>query len=520
MDLLTPEDVTAGRVPDAWASRIEVVTGGLRVSGSPTGAHDVFLYADERGLAIARSAAEIVAHLRAIGAQVALERESICFLVQTGFVVYPRTIFAGVFLLGIGDVAHVTVRDRALGLRFEVDFPWFRDRSSESLQPDTRRLRDLVTQATARAMEGAPSPVLLMSSGKDSTAVAMGAAAAGSRDLHCLTFVAGRGVDEHLDARRFCEQFGLRHSAIPLPDQPDVVSRRLVELYTNSEMPCADQSQIAYHSCLVEAGVAEGHVLDGAGNDVYMGHVPSKRDLRILRWSLGRSALTDRLRPLFDHAARANFFLQTRTETMFPGYYLRHLETQRFFSQSVDTAPFWIRTSAAYRDRDIFDLRAVTRGRHYDLGAQVLKARGAVQARRSMLLEPFTDPDLVDYYFNLPQADRFDREKLVNKVTLRKMLRSEIGYDDAAIGKRVFAFDAPGVLLRNRDFVRDEICGCRLWSPSIAPMVESWLDRLPTRPRFSQALLGLLALSGWVNRARILRGEVPPVVETPMDATP
>src|SRR5690606_37489114 len=146
--------------------------------------------------------------------------------------------------------------------------------------------------------------------------------------------------------------------------------------------------------------------------------------------------------------------------------------------------------------------------------------RGAVQARESTLQQPFTDAALIDYYFHLPERDRFDRHALVNKVTLRKMLRSEMGYDDVAIGKRVFSTNTADFLLRNRAFVLDQICGCPLWSSAVEPLVRRWIDALPRRPRFGQALMALLGLSGWVNHARILGGEVPEVVAHPIDASP
>lgn len=518
MILLAPDEIRAGNIPPEWAERIEVRPDGLRITGNPYGAGDLFLHASERGLAIAERAAEIVAHLRAAGTPVALERESLCFLLQAGFVVRPRTIFAGIFLLGIGDVAHVSLEGSRPALRFEVDFPWFADRSRQDRVADPAALRDQLAHALERACEGASAPVLLMSSGKDSTAAAIGAARAGVRDLHCLTFVGGVAADEHLDARRFCDRLGLRHDAVPLPDDPETVSRQLLELYSEQDMPCADFSQIAYHACLVQAGVRDGRVLDGAGNDVYMGHVPSRRDMRILRLRLGRNALADALRPLRDHASRLNFLLQTRTETMFPGYGFRQRETRHFFPASVDTTPYWKRTDEAYAERDIFDLRAATRGRHYDQGAMVLKARGAVQARGSTLRQPYSDAEVVEGYFHLPEADRFDREALVNKITLRRMLRAEIDYDDAAIGKRIFAFDAPGFLVRNRDFVREQIRACELWTDSIERPLDDWLDRVPQRPRLAQALLALLALSGWLNHARVLGGGAPEIADTPIDA--
>ena len=520
MELLSCEQIAAGHVPEAFSGQIEAVSGGLTMTGNPTGASDLFLHASPVGLAIATTAREIVEHLRRHDLPVALERESICYLLQVGFVVYPRTIFAGVFLLGIGDVAHVTVSGGEPRLRFEVDFPYSQDKSSQQGEADLDVFRDRMAQALVRATEGAASPVLLMSSGKDSTAAAMAAAGAGLRDLQCLTFVAGVDSDEHLDARRFCDQLGLKHEAVPLPTDPDRSAAQLLELYRAQHMPCADYSQLAYHACLVEAGVRDGRVLDGAGNDVYMGHIPSKRDMTIIRYSLGRNALSDLVRPLVDHASRANFFLQTRTETMFPGYGFRHRESRRFFESSMDTTPFWKRADAAYAHRDIFDLRAAMRGRHYDQGAMVLKAKGSVQARASTLRQPFTDPDVVDFYFQLPRPDRFDGDALVNKITLRKLLRREIGYDDAAIGKRIFAFDAKGFLQRNRTFVREQIFECPLWTAAVRPLVDDWYGRLDTRPRFAQALLAMLGISGWLNHAEIVGRPNLDVVDTPMDATP
>ena len=142
--------------------------------------------------------------------------------------------------------------------------------------------------------------------------------------------------------------------------------------------------------------------------------------------------------------------------------------------------------------------------RHVDQAAIILKVRLAAESRGLNVVLPFCDRDVIDYCFNLPERDRFDRSSGTNKLLLRTMLKRYLDYDAETIGKRWFAFDGARFLLDHRDFVLDEITGCGLWNARISELAEKWMRRLEHRHFMYHALLPLFMLSGWHNHSRFI----------------
>ena len=118
---------------------------------------------------------------------------------------------------------------------------------------------------------------------------------------------------------------------------------------------------------------------------------------------------------------------------------------------------------------------------------------------------PYCDPEVVDYLFNLPVSERYDRKSGVTKLLLRQMLRETIDYDADAVGKHYFGFAGDQFLIKHRAFVLSEISRCSLWSPDVASIAGSWLDQLERRPLRYHSLLNLFQLSGWYNHSRYVR---------------
>ena len=134
-----------------------------------------------------------------------------------------------------------------------------------------------------------------------------------------------------------------------------------------------------------------------------------------------------------------------------------------------------------------------------------LKAYVAAQAFGMEASLPYCDPDLVDYAFDLPVADRFDPDTGVTKILVRRMLLESIGYDAEAVGKHYFGFAGDRFLIEHRTFVLSEIAQCSLWSPEVVSLAGSWLDQLERRPLLYHSLLILFQLSGWHNHSRYIR---------------
>ena len=117
-------------------------------------------------------------------------------------------------------------------------------------------------------------------------------------------------------------------------------------------------------------------------------------------------------------------------------------------------------------------------------------------------MHPFIDRDLIDYYFNLPEHERFDRAGWTNKLLLRRMLEKYLDYDAAAIGKRYFQFNGSLFVTRYRQFIVEEVMGCRLWNEKIGDLLQGWLSSADSHPYIWQSVVGLLQISAWHNHSR------------------
>jgi hypothetical protein len=162
------------------------------------------------------------------------------------------------------------------------------------------------------------------------------------------------------------------------------------------------------------------------------------------------------------------------------------------------------------RHLDNFDLFAEVRERHIVPAGSMQKQRLAANAFGLGSALPWCDDDVADYYFNLPEAQRYDLSSGKNKLLLRTMLLRYLDYDADAIGKHYFEFDGATFIERNMEFVVSEIDSCSLWDSRGLLQVHGWLDRIGSRPLLHHALLTLFMVSGWHNHSRYLR----------LDATP
>ena len=430
-----------------------------------------------------------------------LSDRALSHFLHHGFVPAPGTVHADIARLGFGDRLTVTRQGEAFRPVFTYE-PIFRNaRSREDQVPSTEHLLELLVGAVQRWL-GDRSSVLMLSSGKDSVALALACLEAGRDDVRAITFASAPDEDEAVDAAAFARQLGVPHETVVLPDDRTEVEPIVTRCFERATEPCGDPTLVPYLLGVARAGMQPGEgLIDGLNNDSWIGYVPSAAEHRNSRIADRWLAWLRPFRGLVPPEHPLSAALRTRAEWhFFGGRWLRHTDTKRFFDGSIDTHAEWARESRARCDLDDFDFRSEVRGRHADQNAMVVKAYVAAEITGTRALFPFVDRDLIDYWFHLPEASRFDRERLVNKVLLRQLLRERVGYDDARIGKRTFQFDGPRFLTQHRRWVEHEITQCPLWSGAVRGVIARQLDRPVALQKTWPSLMALFQLSGWVRR--------------------
>ena len=488
-------EIRPGTAPPPGLDAVQVNARGLiEVSGSAGRVHvftgpDLCLVSDK--------ARELLDDLERRGIQPELDPVGISEFIHHGFVFAPRTVRRDVLELGEGD--RLIVSDD-YGYGTTCEWPWLGARSRQDQVASTDQLLELLTQAVRRSV-GARPATLMLSSGKDSVALALAAREAGLDDMRAITFESDAG-GEGADAAALAEQVGIDHRIVTLPGDPARIEEGLVAYFERATIPCGDPTLIPF---LLAVGELETRtdqcIVDGLGNDSWMGYVPTPVEARGAarsdRWF-------SRLRPLRGWFAPESPFsaaLKNRAEwNFFGGRWLRPSDSRAFYADSVDTGASLNQRCASLSALDDIDFRSLVRGRNADHNAMIEKARVTGETFAVGTAFPFFDPDLADYYFHLPESDRFDRARSTNKVLLRRMLRERLDYDDARLGKRVFEFDGVGFLQQHRKFVLHEITGCPLWNDRVGPLVTGLIDRPRALRKTWPSLLALFQLSGWITR--------------------
>lgn len=413
-----------------------------------------------------------------------IDVDSLALLLQCGFIPFPRGIYRNTHALGIGWTATRTGGK----IETQFDFPYLNSASSERSIPETGKLLSELAQAIDR-LKGRAN-VLMLSSGKDSTSLALAFAEAGIRPT-CITFGQDEDDFEIVYAKSVCSHLGFPHESVLTSD---LDSASFQDFGKISE-PCIDKVQMAYFLCMRRIAGADV-VFDGSGNDAYIGHVPPAILFERLRSSF-RIPGKGLLRRIPIRKFQTARLLRTRSELHFDGSFLHHGETRALLGSGIDAVDFWKAWDSKLHDFDEFDFRAMTRGTHSDQRAVVDKARAGCETIGARLALPWCDPSVISYCFNLPEEDRFDRSRLINKTLVRKMLSERLSYDTSVNTKRFFEFGATPVLVRFEKAIDQTICESPLFDANEARKLLRHLNRFGEKG--ADAILRTFMAACWVT---------------------
>ncbi len=344
--------------------------------------------------------------------------------------------------------------------------------------------------------------LLMLSAGKDSVALALAIAELGVK-IPCFTFKPGPKDTEHELAARLCRRLGLDHRTVEMPRDPTYVRTNLERFFEGSSLPCGDHATIGYAMTVAAAGLDSGGVLDGGGNDPYMGFLLSASNQTKLRYRIRGRHLAATVARVSRIDSPVSYVARSRAAALLPGRNFRYHELKSIYPGAIPTADFWYKETEVPAPQ-VGSAMMTSRVRHTEAARNNLKGRLVAEACGLAALFPFCDTGIADYYFNLPKQARIDERRGVNKVLLRRLLMEKLGYDPADVGDGYFAFDGPAFLMDNAEFVRDEISSCKLWTADASALARKWLDLLPKRPFLWHALYSLFMVSGWHNHSRFV----------------
>jgi asparagine synthase (glutamine-hydrolysing) len=411
------------------------------------------------------------------------------FLLAYGLVPPPFTLYEDVYALGIGD--------RLQGERFRVDFPYLEEKSRGTSKNDTAELERHLAQAVERSLAG--DTLIMQSGGKDSAALLIGAAACGAKNVQSATYRPNYREDEAPHAARLAKRFGIPHRIVDA--DPRAEMQHLLELCAGPSV-CADVAIAGYARTL--GAIQPKRILDGLGGDIYMGYVQPRREAWLSMLSLPRrrpevwGAVEPRgLEAIGSYAVKSA--LMYPAERMISGSHLSPRSVRELIP--IDTPFTWFfqrldRNTTSMRPTD---RRAYVRGRIYDGAGTMEKARLSAAKVGGEVVFPLCDPDLVAYYFHLPEREKYDEAQRITKLPLRALLAARIGDSRFFEEKGSFRYDVLSFVRANRKMIEDEVRG----AGGELSNVDRWLSFLLARSEnyvHAYSLFSLFMLAAWLNR--------------------
>lgn len=484
---------------------------GLILESDPAGEFPLylFLFPDKKTLFYSDSITELLNDSR-IPKPLTVSAEGLSFLLQSGVVAPPKTAYENVFILGIGDKVNVSTENGSIALSFSHDFPFLNANrlSSETVQPDEDLILKMLAEATISRIDESKPSYLFHSAGKDSNSIALALAEAGWQDKVTLITHKSKGSDdESVISAKIAKQLGFKHQVLNEVEKLEASHKSAIEDYfINSPFPVTDNVTLAYPLYSVQVPELKGaNIIDGMGNDVFIGHIPSQAEFKYQK--LSRYLKYSRfLSKNFASESLLHVAGKTRNEwTGLSG--LSFSDVKRVFPAAINVSSFWF---AKDSNIDYLDFRASSRGTFIDQEIFTRKVRNFADAFSSNLILPWANEDLVSYFVTMPEKYLFDRKALKNKLVLRKMLKERMGLDSDKIGKMGFTFDFIHMIVDNWESVFNEIMSCDYWSKGD---LETLINRLHTnvitshkRAHFSAYLIHrLFVVSFWLNKNKYLQ---------------
>jgi len=435
-----------------------------------------------------------------------VSEEGISFLLQSGVVPLPKTMYENIFIISIGTTATIKVNQNQIKIDFDFNFPFLnKDRGSE--KPDKDKILDLLAEATISRIDKSKKTYLFHSAGKDSNMIALALHKAKYKED--ITLVTYKSQDETKDesaiSKSIADKLNFKHKILNLPKQLNEDDYKNIENYfSNIPFLTVDNATLAYPLYSSQIDFHDTNIIDGMGNDVYIGHIPGKTEFLMQKY-LSKFSFLSKFN-ILKSEHKINSLLKLRHEnTGLNGF--NQFDSIKIFNQSINTKKNWKSESNL---KNYLDLRAHIRGIHIDQEIFIRKVRNFSDLNRSHLILPWMNEEVVKYLFTIDKGYLFDEKELKNKLILRDILKEDLDLDSDKLGKKGYAFDYWKILILMGDKVRDEILSCKLWdNKEIKILIDRLYLNLQKKPKRASKIKSLIhrlyLISAWYNHNKYIK---------------
>ena len=438
-----------------------------------------------------------------------ISEKSLAFLLQSGVIPTPNTIFRDIFVLGIGDSISAEYFDQVVHVKHNHDFPYAKSKRGK-VTPTKQVMEDLckeIASFTRNKINKEKPTFLFHSAGKDSNSIAYSLFHYAPEIQPTLITLRSDLVKDESDISRMIAN-DLNYKHIVVDENVKTIdsyrSGQLQNFFRDMVFPNCDPVLLSYVDILENVPEIRGaNVIDGMGNDIYIGHVSNFKELFGQAISLLIQPAIPILRKLVLSESPLRVFTRTRAEWV--GMYgFSANDTQALLGGGADVFHDWKKQSNW--NANYVDFRANIRGCQLDQDVFVGKVRAFSQVSNSKTVFPWMSETVAAHIMRIKSTYLFDRLKRKNKLILRSFLRQHLNLDSEAVGKVPFSFNTPKFVENNLSRIKHEIELCPLWKQ---PNTKNVLDRLvysfPKKNRRSrrakQLIFRLYLLTLWINHS-------------------
>jgi asparagine synthetase B (glutamine-hydrolysing) len=297
-------------------------------------------------------------------------------------------------------------------------------------------LLNCIKNAITNICNNTKTPLLLLSDGKDSLALAIALSELNLK-AHTLTLLRKEDGEMKYYLQNVADKLKLNAYFVTVDE---IVKEFDIEFFKNSfeymNHPVLDQGYFFFLFGLKiffeqnSLNSKDFEVIDGLGNDEYFGYLMSKQ-----QWQSFKLSQLGLWKLLPKSLKSLKWYLRSPAESH------GDLSTLACFfnlSDAYDLSNYFSKIPKSTKREEYLDFRAFSRGSFHDHQCMMGKTDTASRYLGSNCVFPYLDNDLANYCFNMPIDEKLDFENIVNKIPLRKLLDENIGWNQTKRGVDLF----------------------------------------------------------------------------------
>ena len=436
--------------------------------------------------------------------------EAISYLLLNSVVPPPLSVFDNIFIISIG--IEMSVSTTLLGnLKWTIEHKnHFSEAMRGNQKVDQEKVLNLLYESTYSQLDNnANESFIFHSAGKDSNPIAIAIAEAGKQeDFTLVTYKSTAGFDESEISKKIAKQLGFKHELLKeninfSSEYVDILKKYFV----NAPFPCLDNVTLAYPGYALQLPELMGsNIIDGMGNDVYIGHIPAEDEF--IRQKL--SCLLSKGKFLDNYVGsenRLHSLTRMRAEWVgLSGFSLK--DAKAIYKDTENTAGYWKTVSGI---SDYFDFRSFVRGRVIDTEVYMRKVRNFTDAFGGNVVFPWADDKLVRYILSLDPSELYSKKQFKNKIFIRDMMKQKINLNSDTLGKMGFSYSLHKLIKVNFEHVYQEIFSCPIWDKKEIKVLKAQVGSKlsvnePSWDLLTVLFYRLFIISSWYNNCRWLKG--------------